>query len=250
MPVLATPLGRAMLGERAGRTTIDPATLTLLFDYNAADLALSEGNAVASWPDSSGNAFDLAQATGTKQPTYRADAINGVPGVEFDGGDVLTGTVNYGGVQGATLFAVVKSGDSQDMVAEFNTVGNPGWFFYHNAGAFDLKVTVTGGASERTATTDDTTHFWIVEFVWDGTLAGNELIVASNGNAAGSFVINDNTSNTLGSATLHVGGRGTVPDLPMTGVLVRLLGAAEAWTPARREGVRYWLADWVDLAVL
>jgi hypothetical protein len=57
--------------------------------YKADALALANGAAVASWPDSSGNARDLGQATGGKQPVYVAadPLLGGQPAVRFDGTD-------------------------------------------------------------------------------------------------------------------------------------------------------------------
>ena len=50
--------------------------------------AAGDGNAVASWIDRV-SSLDLAQATGTKQPLYRASGIGGEPALEFDGTDDL-----------------------------------------------------------------------------------------------------------------------------------------------------------------
>jgi hypothetical protein len=46
---------------------------------------LSDGAAVTSWSDSSGLGNDAAQATGTKQPSYQTNEVNGLPVVQFDG---------------------------------------------------------------------------------------------------------------------------------------------------------------------
>lgn len=49
---------------------------------------VSDGAAVANWPDASGNsnAFDNANET-TKRPTYKASGLNGKPTVRFSGGE-------------------------------------------------------------------------------------------------------------------------------------------------------------------
>lgn len=64
-----------------------PVTSGLIARYAAESLSLSDGAAVATWPDSSGNARDLAQATGSRQPLFRATGIANRPAVEFDGSD-------------------------------------------------------------------------------------------------------------------------------------------------------------------
>lgn len=60
------------------------ASATLLLDLRASQLALNDGDPVATWPDASGNGRDFTQ-TGTARPTYRAGG--GVPYVEPDGVD-------------------------------------------------------------------------------------------------------------------------------------------------------------------
>ena len=53
---------------------------------------LSDGDAVAAWPDSSGNGNDASQGVAGKRPTWRANVLGGRPVVRFDGvDDFLTG---------------------------------------------------------------------------------------------------------------------------------------------------------------
>jgi hypothetical protein len=52
--------------------------------------ALSNGNSVSSWPDSSGNGRTLTQGTGTNQPTYNTAVQNGLPAVVFAGGQIMS----------------------------------------------------------------------------------------------------------------------------------------------------------------
>ena len=44
---------------------------------------LSDGDAVASWPDSSGNSRDATQATSGRRPIYKTSTLNGKPVVRF-----------------------------------------------------------------------------------------------------------------------------------------------------------------------
>lgn len=64
-----------------------PSISGLVARYTADTLGLSDGAAVASWPDQTANAYTLTQAAGSRQPTYRASWANGLPAVEFDGTD-------------------------------------------------------------------------------------------------------------------------------------------------------------------
>ncbi len=47
---------------------------------------LSDGGLVSAWSDSSGNGLNLSQS-GTAQPVYKANIINGKPAIRFDGVD-------------------------------------------------------------------------------------------------------------------------------------------------------------------
>lgn len=61
--------------------------LTALCIFDARTLGLADGAAVTSWTDSSGAGLTATQATGTKQPAYRAapTGFNGQPAVQFTG---------------------------------------------------------------------------------------------------------------------------------------------------------------------
>jgi hypothetical protein len=56
---------------------------TLWFDASRIS-GVSNGSALASWPDLSGGGFDVS-ATGTARPTYTTGAVNGLPAVIFNG---------------------------------------------------------------------------------------------------------------------------------------------------------------------
>jgi hypothetical protein len=69
---------------------------------------LSDGNAVATWPDNSGNGNDFAQGTPANRPTYETGEINGKPVVRFvaSSGHQLTSAMVSGFP--CTLFVVLK----------------------------------------------------------------------------------------------------------------------------------------------
>lgn len=69
-------------------TPTDIADLEVWLDADAI-AGLADTDPVSSWTDETGNGHDAAQATASKQPTFRTDVANGLPMVRFDGGDVL-----------------------------------------------------------------------------------------------------------------------------------------------------------------
>lgn len=64
-----------------------PQSLSPLIWLDATQLGLSDGASVSSFTDLSGNGNHFIQATGSKQPVFRATGINGRGAVEGDGVD-------------------------------------------------------------------------------------------------------------------------------------------------------------------
>jgi hypothetical protein len=86
-----------------------PSDLTGLVGWwRAESLLLNDGASVSTWSDESGQANHLSQATGTKQPTYRTNVLNGKPAIRFDGvNDLLTRASSpIGGVSAWSIFFV------------------------------------------------------------------------------------------------------------------------------------------------
>lgn len=88
----------------------DPSTIAGLRLWLRGDglVGYSDGDAVATWPDSSGNGYD-AVAAGAARPTFDSSAIGGMPGLRFDGAtDVMTSTVlsNLIAANAGTIFVV------------------------------------------------------------------------------------------------------------------------------------------------
>ena len=127
-----------------------PSDLTdLALWYDAETLGLANSSPVTSWPDLSGQGRTL---TTTMAPIFQTNALNGKPGVQFDGFDDylthLAGTPFINGKE-ITVFAVYKrlSGTSNGRIIAFNDVvggdlddySTPRWTIYE------------GGANDRIA---------------------------------------------------------------------------------------------------
>jgi hypothetical protein len=75
---------------------------------------LVDGDPIAAWSDTSGNAFNFAQATAAKKPLYKAGIVNGHAAARFDGADdFLSGpswatVINTTGGGIYTIMAVVS----------------------------------------------------------------------------------------------------------------------------------------------
>src|ERR1017187_602338 len=118
----------------------DPSAISGLTGWWKADtLALSDGAAVSRWTATAGPA--LAQATGTKQPIYKTNIINGLPVVRFNGtSDMMAAGSAIANT--AMVFVVAKFNGSS-----FTTGNYYGLFSGVNANNGDLVFTGSSGTS-------------------------------------------------------------------------------------------------------
>lgn len=101
----------ALLAARRAASTFSPADISGLDLWLRADAitGLSDGAAVASWPDSSSMGNHATQGTADRRPLYRTGQVNGLPAVQFDGAnDFLVSNCPVVGAQ--TRFFVLSVG--------------------------------------------------------------------------------------------------------------------------------------------
>jgi hypothetical protein len=109
-----------------------PADVTGLRLWLKADAitGLSDGAAVATWPDSSGLGNDAGEGTGTFQPTYQTNEVNGLPCVRFDGTDdrlSIPGTnmlAASNNAAGLTAFAYVNLSSPSNASRDIYSISN------------------------------------------------------------------------------------------------------------------------------
>lgn len=82
---------------------------------SATTVATSNGDAIGTWNDLSGNGRTLTASTDAKRPTLETNAINGLPGVKFDGVDdglLTSANIGISGTAARTMFTVAKEYNS------------------------------------------------------------------------------------------------------------------------------------------
>lgn len=117
-PPIAMGLDMAIMAGGVSKTMLSVFGANLEADWvgSAGTSSTVDGTALSFWNDSSGkgdSGRNAAQATGTKQPFYKASAIGGQPGVNWDQANshyksLVTGTWSATISQPFVVFAVVR----------------------------------------------------------------------------------------------------------------------------------------------
>jgi concanavalin A-like lectin/glucanase superfamily protein len=107
--LLIATQGGTEVGNAAGSVPSSGLKLWLKADAGVT----SSGGSVSRWADQSGSGTDATQATASSQPSLIANAVNGRPGLRFDGvDDFLNFTLPVNGLTGMSMFMV--SSNSSD----------------------------------------------------------------------------------------------------------------------------------------
>lgn len=199
--------------------------------YKADALALSNGNPVSTWMDSSGNLRDVTQI-GSARPTYVTNVINSLPVVRFDGvDDYMTLAQSFISGGAWTVFAVAKSSSGTGPIASNDAPGQRGWVFWRGTSGGNFE---TGGAAGTNYTASSGFDIITVK-------GGIEIYVDGGFNASSTRSIPSN------SAPFEVGRRNFSEKL--TGDIAELIIYNSALTFAERVGVEMYLANKYSISV-
>ncbi|MNJ83255.1 hypothetical protein D3C87_06710 [compost metagenome] len=112
-----------------------PATNVLWLKADAGTSTTTNGSAVSTWTDQSGNGVVLGQTTAVQQPLFVSSLMNGFPAIEFDNAassgqnDYFTTPDNpiFDNTSGYSFFTVTRMkgfSDAQAIISKRNNVGN------------------------------------------------------------------------------------------------------------------------------
>lgn len=164
-----------------------PTVANLALWYDASKISgLSDGMSVAQWDDLSGGANHAVQATGTRQPLYKANIQNGRAGLLFDSVDdnLRTALAFTANVPGVTIFAVARSGINNGIIVESGTVWNVNMGFVLTRDVSDRVLMATMGAVGNSLANSGSTTISVTRLltgVYDKSLATQEVKIYSDG---------------------------------------------------------------------
>lgn len=185
--------------------TFTPANVSGLQGwFKGSSISGVDGDAISTWPDSSGNGRDATQATAGSKPTLKtgANGINAQPVARFDGGDKLASslaTSHFGG-SGTILaaFAVVKPTDYTNYMTILGASASGGFHWRLNQTTGRANVDKSAESNVGTATAAGSAGAGQVHAFTD---AGSAQAFYLNGAAAGTAA----TAATFQPATYIIG---------------------------------------------
>jgi PKD repeat protein len=117
----------------------DPSQIASLSFWVKADsgIGLDASNRVETWQDLSPNSFSLTQSTASKRPFVNTVSYNGLPSIEFQGAQVLSGgDILDLGTSSRRMFIVGQfGGNDQTFFAKSNGVSAPSRYAFMRLGS-------------------------------------------------------------------------------------------------------------------
>ena len=173
----------ASLGQTGPAGVGTPATNVLWLKADAGTSSTTNGSAVSTWTDQSGNGVVLGQSTAAQQPSFVSSLMNGFPAIEFDNAassgqnDYFSTPDNsiFDNTNGYSFFTVTRMkgfSDAQSIISKRINVGNEEAFmlFFYTGNRLFVDIDNDNNRfSNSVANTANTNK--IYDVFYDGTLA-------------------------------------------------------------------------------
>lgn len=134
-------------------------------------LSLNNGDAVATWPDSSGNAYDFVQTTAAQRPTFNTSVIKGQPAVRFGAATPTSMTYSSLALTQFSIFIVTEAlswpNNYPNLIQQDNT--NTGLLVVSDQATRKLIFRNVLGNDVLSTAVFPLTSFQVVEVVQDAT---------------------------------------------------------------------------------
>jgi hypothetical protein len=204
----------------------------------------TDGNAVACWPDYSGNDFEAVQATLTNQPTFQngsGDTLNGYPMLRWDGDDILT-TLDNVTLGPLSVFVVYNATEEGYIyVHSPNVNDNNGSYIYTETGAsYSVRRSGAEGFENLTTGWGQSATARILTHQYNGTVSTHSLILNGVLQVPGSTGPND-PGTASASDVFSIGGRSADGALRITGNFAEVIAYNDYLNTAQRVLVENYL---------
>ena len=224
---------------RKSLTYFTPDQLTGLVAWYKADaLSLNDGDAVATWTDSSGNSNDATQGTGSAQPTFKTSIINGKPVVRFDGGDDLsTATESNFDLATYSVFFVATRSAGTTLISKNTTgtgAGGRRKLQIGLAGNISLSAGSDGSAINNTATVTTPGVYGVI------ARANNDHDLIVNGTVNNKTTTLDDT--TFNNSAFQIGAAFSNGSERITGDIAEIIIFNRAVSSSESLGIQNYLA--------
>jgi hypothetical protein len=209
--------------------------------YKADSISGSDGDAVSSWSDSSGNSNTASQATASRQPTLQTNELNGLSVVRFDGsndilsdGDIAALDVGTGDIWMAAVFKSTDDSAAQN-------------YFEKGATSFGLRTTAAGILQMNLGGTSNIP----TQSAGNWSRTDYVLVTASRVSSTCNGFINGTASTTTGttntgsisnSDVFDIGARASSGAGAMTGDIAEILVGGATLTDTNRQLIEGYLA--------
>lgn len=133
---------------------LPPSLSGLELWLRADSLSLSNNDPVSQWNDESGNGLVFEQAVTAAKPTFIDPGLNGLPIVDFDGGDYLTESIAswLSGVSSGLVYAVVLHdavGGWPDWLTSATTAAGTPFIRFGRHNGYQPRVNAHNGATSN-----------------------------------------------------------------------------------------------------
>lgn len=200
---------------------------------------------LATWSDKSGFNNNATQASGSAQPTYKTNQMNGLPSVSFNGtqSTMGAGTTNFPSGSGAlTIFIVFNSTNiALDQYIVTWGINSAGHYFASAITGSSRVYADAGGASANGTTqlVSATNYITNINYPGGGLISTSSIIV--NGVPFTVTSGSDGTPNTsVGTATIGSYLNGT---LKLSGLLSEVLLYNRSLLPAQQTIINKYLGN-------
>ncbi|MBL0331119.1 MAG: T9SS type A sorting domain-containing protein [Bacteroidetes bacterium] len=252
------------LTSQTGPAGVGTSTNNVLWlKANAGTSTTTDGAAISSWNDQSGNGINVSQSTAVQRPLYEATLMNGMPAIEFDNSsvagqnDYLTAPDNaiLDNTAGYTFFTVSRikafDGNAKSIISKRTTIDVDEAFmlFYYTTNYFYADIDGLGNRFSTTPTTFSANTNYIIDVVYDGSLAAaNRSKIYEGENLRKTAT---ESSATIGDkpSALVIGATHSADNRPFNGYMSEIIMYRNTLNDAQRIIVNNYLSAKYDIAL-